>query len=387
MTEISHFVRLRRRLAGAGTAAALVALTVTLTPGAPALAASGPPVDAAQPATRAATPTEVMTRNLYLGADLTGIIAALASQDNSKILAAATQTWSEVQASDPADRMAAVADEIAAARPAAVGLQEVTTWSSYPYDPLTGQTGAPKVEYDFLDLLLKALADRGVVYHEVSGATSHNFTSPAIPVLTGAPFPTRAVSLADRDVILRRDDVKVVPGSEHHGNFQTILAPPDAPLAVQRGWGSADLQAGFATFRFVNAHTEAWGPDALRVAQVGELLAAQAEIATQQGALPTVYVGDYNSVAPTSDAYKALTQQLQDVWLKTNRNAPGYSCCQAPLLDNTTSQLDQRIDLVLATKDVTAARSYLTGTSPVRIDQDTWWASDHAGVVARLLIH
>jgi hypothetical protein len=59
----------------------------------------------------------------------------------------------------------------------------------------------------------------------------------------------------------------------------------------------------------------------------------------------------------------------------------------APLLDNTTSELDQRIDLVMTSKDVTATRSYLTGTSPVDLPGETWWASDHAGVVARLFIH
>ncbi|HLN75878.1 MAG TPA: endonuclease/exonuclease/phosphatase family protein [Nocardioidaceae bacterium] len=383
MTVISCFGGLRRRLAIAGTAAAAAALTATLAPAGAALAAAQPaPLPVASQAAEPRHTADVMTRNLYLGASLDNIIDAL-TENPSNIVSAATTTWAEVQASDPEQRMAAVADEIAAGRPAVVGLQEVTKWSTYAaYNPLTQQpVGDPTVEYDFLDLLLKALAERGVVYHEVSGATSDNFTSPPIPVVADGTL--KAVMLADRDVILRRDDVDASNG--HSGNFEHILQLGALPVA--RGWGSADVQTRSTTFRFVNAHTEAWGSEDIRIDQVDELFAAQAAITQEDGELPTVYVGDYNSAAPSGGAYQELTSQLGDAWAKTNRKASGFSCCQAPLLNNTTSDLDQRIDLVLTTKDVTATRSYLTGTSPVDLPGDTWWASDHAGVVARLVIH
>lgn len=385
MTEISRFGGIRRRLTIAGTAAAAIALAATLAPSGAALAAQQSPGGASFAAEPART-ADVMTRNLYLGASLDGIVAALASGSEGAIVAAATKTWGEVQASDPEERMAAVADEIVAARPAVVGLQEVTNWSTYAYNPQTRQpVGDPKVAYDFLDLLLKALADRGVTYHEVSAATSHNFTSVPIPILDGFAFPTKAVKLEDRDVILRRDDVKAWNGQ--HGNFQNILMPPLAPLRIDRGWGSADVRTKLATFRFVNAHTEAFGTEPIRVAQVSELLTAQAANAAANGALPTVYVGDYNSRATGAAAYQVLASQLDDAWLTTNGDAPGFTCCQAPLLENATSELDQRIDLVMTSKEVTATRSYLTGTSPVDLPGETWWASDHAGVVARLVIH
>ena len=385
MTEISRFGGIRRRLTIAGTAAAAIALTATLAPAGAALAAQQSPPGASLSAESART-VDVMTRNLYLGASLDGIVGALGSGNEGAIVAAATQTWGEVQASDPEERMAAVADEIAAARPAVVGLQEVTNWSTYAYNPQTRKpVGDPTVAYDFLDLLLKALADRGVTYHEVSDATSENFTSDPIPILDGAAFPTKAVKLEDRDVILRRDDVKAWNGQ--HGNFQNILEPPLAPLTIDRGWGSADVRTRLATFRFVNAHTEAFGTELIRIAQVNELLAAQAANAGANGALPTVYVGDYNSRATGAAAYQVLASKLDDAWVTTNGNAPGFTCCQAPLLDNTASELDQRIDLVMTSKDVTATRSYLTGTSPVDLPGETWWASDHAGLVARLVIH
>jgi hypothetical protein len=374
------------KLASVGAAAVALALGATLAVGAPASAGQQSPPGAANSAAPSRT-VDVMTRNLYLGADLTKVIDALATNDPQQIVGAATETWYTVQASDPAERMAAIADEIVKARPAAVGLQEVTTWTTYDYNPATGQTGNPQVAYDFLELLLKALADRGVTYHEVAGATSHNFTTPQpIPVLASptATFPTKAVGLSDRDVILRRDDVKA--WNAHHGNFQTILAPPYAPLPVARGWGSADLRSRLATFRFVNAHTEAWGPEAIRIGQVQELFAAQDAITAQSGALPMVYVGDYNSVAPNAGAYQALAQRLDDAWIEANGSDPGYTCCQLGDLSNTTSILDERIDLVMASPSVIAKSAYRTGTTPVDLPGNPWWASDHAGVVARLVI-
>jgi endonuclease/exonuclease/phosphatase family metal-dependent hydrolase len=336
-----------------------------------------------------------MTRNLYLGADLTPVIAALATNDPAQIVGAATSTWHAVQTSDPAERMAAIADEIAKARPAAVGLQEVTTWTTYAYNPATKQASNPQIAYDFLELLLKALADRGVTYHEVAGATSHNFTTPQpFPILAkpGDLYPTQAVALADRDVILRRDDVKT--WNAHHGNFahKLIFPLPDGTqLPVERGWGSVDMRTRLATFRFVNSHLEAFGPpivdaEGLRILQVADLFAAQDAITAQYGALPMVYVGDYNSVAPTAGAYKALDERLDDAWIAANGSDPGYTCCQDATLTNTVSQLDERIDLVMTSPSVDAVSAYRTGTTPVDLPGDTNWASDHAGVVARLVI-
>lgn len=356
------------------------------------------PADAAAPkvppgAARSADPSRtvtVMTRNLYLGASLDGIIDALTAGNPAGVVAAATATWRTVQASDPDERMAAVADEIIAAKPAAVGLQEVSEWSTYAFNPQTQQVvGGPTVRYDFLDSLLDALAARGVNYREVSGATSTNFTSAPIPVVVDRPYPTQAVRLVDRDVIIVRDDVTAT--NAHHGNFQTVLQPPAAPLKVDRGWGSADLRSKLAVFRFVNSHPEAWGPEELRTGEVTELFAAQQQIAQQTGALPTVYVGDYNSKAPTAGAYTLLTSKLSDLWLASHAagadpNPASVTCCQNGVLSNTVSELDSRIDLLLGTAGVRALSTYRIGDKPVDLPGETSWASDHAGVVGSVVI-
>jgi endonuclease/exonuclease/phosphatase family metal-dependent hydrolase len=301
-----------------------------------------------------------------------------------------------VQATKPEERMAAIADEIAKYAPAAVGLQEVTTWTTYDYNIGTGQVSNPKIEYDFLELLLKALADRGVVYHEVEGATAENFASPPIPIVTAASptVPTKAVSLADRDVILARDDVKT--WNAHTGQFTNVLTFPLPPagtagdLPVKRGWGSVDVRVDKAKFRFVNSHLEAFGipgipAEAIRVAQVGELLAAQAQIAETYGKRPTVYVGDYNSTATTGAAYQLLVSSVgSDAWVDTNPGDPGYTCCFDANLRSGT--LDSRIDLVVIDKWVKALHAEVIGDEVGDKTASGLWPSDHAGVVARLLI-
>ena len=310
-----------------------------------------------------------MTRNLYLGATLTPILIALASGDNNAIVGAATQTWAAVQATKPPERMAAIADEIVAADPDVVGLQEVTRWTTYTFDPQTGATTDPVVVYDFLDLLLGALAARGVHYHAVAGATADNFASPPIPILAGAAVPTAAVQLADRDVILARDDVGTT--NARTGTYETIVSFPfnGSVLPVARGWGSVDVTTRRAHFRFVNSHLEAFGipgvdAEAVRVAQVDELLAAQAAVAAESGELPMVYVGDYNSDAPDAPAYSRLLAGVgQDAWTRSHPGDPGFTCCFGATVSDPDNPLTERIDLVLASIDVKAPRATVVGTS------------------------
>jgi endonuclease/exonuclease/phosphatase family metal-dependent hydrolase len=379
-----------RRPAVLVVVSAVLALGATLAPG-PTVHA-GPP-GAGQAGTAART-TTVMTRNLYLGAELTPVLTALATGNNAAIVVAATQTWTAVQATRPEERMGAIADEIIAADADVVGLQEVTTWTTFAYNPLTGAVSNPTLAYDFLDLLLDALADRGAAYREVAGATAHNFSSPPIPILAGptATFPTRAVRLADRDVIIARGDVGA--SNARTGTYQNIVSFPfgTSTLPVARGWGSADVRVGKATFRFVNSHLEAFGipgvdAEQVRVAQVGELLAAQAVVAAQAGTLPVVYVGDYNSRAPDAPAYARLLAGVgSDAWPRNHPGDPGFTCCLGATLTDPDNPLTNRIDLILFDDDVKAPRATIVGDDPADMTASGLWPSDHAGVVARLVV-
>jgi hypothetical protein len=192
-------------------------------------------------------------------------------------------------------------------------------------------------------------------------------------------------------VIIVRDRVKA--SNARNGDFQAVITEP---LRIDRGWGSADLRTKNARFRFVNAHTEAFSPEALRVAEVQELFAAQAAITQQKGALPTVYVGDYNSAAPAmgttggEGGYQALIGGgLTDLWVQARpgaSDAESNTCCQDADLGNEVSDLNSRIDLLLGTPGVKATFVDRIGDVPVALPGDPWWAADHAGVLARVVI-
>ena len=370
--------------------ASALALATALAPGA---SAHGGKPGAGHGGTPARSAT-VMTRNLYLGADLGPTLTALATGNNAAIVGAATRTWGAVQATLPPERMGAIADEIIAADADVVGLQEVTTWTTFAFDPQTGAVSNPTVAYDFLDLLLGALAARGAGYHEVAGATSHNFSSPPVPFLAEATatVPTRAVRLADRDVVIARNDVRAT--NARTGTYQNIVSFPFGAntLPVARGWGSADVQVGRASFRFVNSHLEAFGipgvdAEQVRVAQAGELLAAQAAIATSSGDLPVVYVGDYNSPAPSGAAYATLLAGVgTDAWTRSHPGDPGFTCCLGATLTDPDNPLTSRIDLVLLGEGVKAPRATIVGDDPSEMTASGLWPSDHAGVVARVVV-
>ena len=110
----------------------------------------------------------VMTQNLFLGADLNPIFRA---PSLFALFAAVGGAWNSVQANDFPARAQALADEIAAARPDLVGLQEATLYRT-DVPPDGPATPAETVAYDYLQLLVDALAQRGLSYEPVSVFTA-----------------------------------------------------------------------------------------------------------------------------------------------------------------------------------------------------------------------
>ncbi len=87
-----------------------------------------------------------MTRNLYLGADLTPAVEATTPE---ALAAANGKILREVVANDFPTRAKGLANEILRTRPDLVGLQEVALWQTTPLS-----AAATPVNYDYLELLL-----------------------------------------------------------------------------------------------------------------------------------------------------------------------------------------------------------------------------------------
>ena len=94
------------------------------------------------------SPLRVMSRNLYLGGDIGPILDASNPADIPLLVA---QTWATIRATDFPQRAQLIAQEIAAARPDVIGLQEVALFRTQsPGDFLVGNPQpAEEVAFDY----------------------------------------------------------------------------------------------------------------------------------------------------------------------------------------------------------------------------------------------
>ena len=252
------------------------AFAVALLAGLIALVAlvAAPGVDA-KPKKKKAVPVKVMTRNIFLGADLGPALAANTfkqfTRANGNILAEVDQTNFPLRAQ-------ALAAEIMDHKPDLVGLQEVAWWRTNPTPgaPAQGPDGvftATDTRYDFLQLLLDQVSAQGGDYTPAVVKTEFDFEAPADTDndsntgLEGGDIQGR---LTMRDVILVNDDSKVKAKLKNPqtGTFSSLFTPniSGIDVPVTRGWTAGDVTVKKGkgkkkvkkTFRFVNSHFEAF---------------------------------------------------------------------------------------------------------------------------------
>jgi endonuclease/exonuclease/phosphatase family metal-dependent hydrolase len=324
------------------------------------------------------TPTDlkVMTRNLYLGADLT---PALVAQDTPQFLGAVATIYGTARYTNFPARAEALADEIKLGDPDLVGLQEVTIWE-------TSGPGVPGT-LDFLATLQAALSARGLHYAVASVSDNANIgpaplVNPCDSDIVGACL----VTLKDRDVVLVNQDTSSLYwwGAQNRDyTTQQEFTPPvpgATPISFKRGWASIEASYRGQRFRFVNTHLETESSPAVQEAQAAEFLAGPAR---SRGAV--IVTGDFHSAADgsTTTTYAMLTRLFRDAWW-TQPGNPGLTCCQSGTLTNPTSELSTRIDLVLGRNGAYPISAKVLGATPFQDVQAAppLWASDHAGVVA-----
>ncbi|MDJ0914701.1 MAG: hypothetical protein QNI95_14105, partial [Desulfobacterales bacterium] len=131
---------------------------------------------------------KVMTRNQYLGADLTPVLEAT----EATFVQAATDAIDQIAANDFPRRARRLATEVALTKPDVIGLQEVYNFT------LNGiNIGPPTAFVDHLTETLDALKEKNQNYIVAATVENLNITIP----IEGIGF----VGVLDRDIILVRE--------------------------------------------------------------------------------------------------------------------------------------------------------------------------------------
>jgi endonuclease/exonuclease/phosphatase family metal-dependent hydrolase len=321
----------------------------------------------------------VMTRNIYLGGNIFGPLAA--GNDRAEFERLAGVLWAEVQGTDfVGTRAALIAGEIERTRPDLVGLQEVALWRRGPDGVKDGSTTpATQVVFDFLRTLRAELRRQGARY---AVGVKQQEADLETPIDAGYD-----VRLTMHDVILvrKRKGLRVTNRLSENYDTDVAVPTPAGTLTSTRGYTAVDVRFKGKRVRFVNTHLEAAGDD-VREAQARELIARGGPLRTRR---QKIVVGDINSDPlgreSPSGAFDVLAGfNLVDTWPR--RLGPGFSCClnQSDARDTDASGFDHRIDLILAKPRLRAIRGQVVGDELTDRAANGLWPSDHAGVVTRL---
>ena len=316
---------------------------------------------------------KVMTYNMDAGTDflffLTGTDLGVAFQE----------TYAELAATDFAGRAAALAQALEDEKPYLVSLQEATLWE------FVDNTGArTSLIADQLELLVAAVKERHLPYTVVAVQPLTNLFLP-VPDL-GVNF-----HFLDRNIVLARTDLSqadLAVSNVKMATFGTFTEPIPGFIQIN-GWISVDAKIRGKSARFFATHLMSATSlnDPFQPAQGTELIEIM-----QRSPFPVVLAGDLNSDASgcgapfnpldqTPTAQNIVAAGFDDAWTATPRQPCDGLTWPLFLEDINAGQPVQpfeRIDLIFEKGfEVLAAR--VVGT-------ETPYPSDHAGVVATLLI-
>lgn len=346
----------------------------------------------------------VMTRNLYLGADLTMGLEAI-SLDN--LTEAAGQIWNQVRQNDFRVRARGLAQEILTTRPDLIGLQEAALWRTSPTCKLFlhGPYTARHVVYDYVKLLLAQL-NRGKHRYALVGAQPEFDLQTEANTNGGPPGScNQDIRLTMRDAILVRVGAGVRWRHVRRGHYRTLFAPRMLgviPIPVTRGWISAEASVrGSHWFRFVDTHLESFDAQAsnptsqgtnvgngqIRAAQARELIARGGPAA---GKLPVILVGDLNSdvKTPLKPGDELADRALLRAGFRERSTYKPLSCCLNPSIltypagGGRLSDFNHKVDHVMTNDpgQIKLISSRITGRRPAH----GYWDSDHAGTFSVL---
>ena len=324
----------------------------------------------------------VMNYNIYEGTNFTEITNA---HDLNSFLVAVGDTVAQVRATDPPQRMRAVARQILSASPTVVSLEEVARWSTGSFDPATQTCGTMNLEFDTLQELLDSLSAQGGHYQVAVQAVQWAF--PPVPGITASGTFFCAQFIGYNVILARTDLGSIFSWSNPQSGLYVARIFANTPigmLPLPRAWESIDVQFHNRTFRFIGTDFDAVD------ANVREQQASELRTGAANTSLPLVLAMDSNSQAaplPQDPAYlDFIAAGYNDVWAQIHPRTIGLTCCQNEFVNNPISQFFTRIDLILLLGPANAQQIELFGDQPADCTPSGLWPSDHAGIAAQRVV-
>jgi endonuclease/exonuclease/phosphatase family metal-dependent hydrolase len=353
------------------------------------------------------TQVKVMTRNLYLGADIFRVVEA-AQNDPRTIPYVVADVFQTVQDTNFYDRAEAIADEVLKTKPHVIGIQEASTY--YIQTPGDFFAGNPDQATDclhhFYTVLNEALEARGLYYvaHEVINA---DIELPMVDLQSQTGLSD--VRLVDQDMILVKKPLESREVAAGNYDTQLELDIGGTPAAFSRGYLVVDVEIKGNEYRFVNTHLEVRSEPGspFRLAQSAQMF----ELLTTIGGLSVdgppqvIMVGDFNSspedipgeaIDPSDGKLKPYVPPYMlatgyfgylDSWLLQKRYDDGYTSGFDEFVSDPTAELTTRIDHVFLGPNgykIEKVKSDVVGDEVKDMTPNGLWPSDHAGVVAKI---
>ncbi len=384
------------------------------------------PVQAAQ------QPLTVMSRNLYLGADV-GVAMELIPDFS----AAAQFMWSQVSATDFSKRAPLLAQEVISQNADVVGLQEATHW--YCKKNLLSKK---VIVFDFTEQFLGATRKLGHEYvlARKDGIDAFNigYSIPAIPYLTMVTDPETFQPLfgSDRaacgfeigDALVVKKEIASKIIQVGNSEYETSYSIIPKIMTIYRGYTWADIDYYGSKVRIVSTHLESlWDSNKVPNAV---LQAKQLTKDLSSTRMPIIVIGDFNSdprdPRPNSEsnpggqpeASKACRAQVEKpslntaidtcnaYWLMRNggfidvgpnaqsgesftwgMNAlltgPDENRYEAALKMGNKYGFTDRLDYIFLKNGAEVVSSKIIGNTPPK---SGLWPSDHASVVAQVAL-
>ena len=318
----------------------------------------------------------VMSRNLYLGADV-----GVALEKIPNFPAAAQFMWNQVRATDFTRRAPLLARQIIDSHADVIGIQEATHW--YCQKNLWSRK---VVVYDFLKEFLAATREEGSEYvlasYKGKEALNIGYSIPAIPYLTLVRDPETFQPLFGSDsaacgfeigdaIVVKREiapHVLNVGNSEYEASYSIV----PKIMTIYRGYTWIDLDFAGRRTRIVSTHLESlW--DKGKVPNAA-LQATQLIDDLKKTTMPLVVIGDFNSdprdprsnsksnpggQPESSDTCKA---QVASPTIKT-----AIDVCSAYWLMRHAGFIDSGPNPLSASNYTWGMNALLTGADPTRL--------------------